>query len=89
MMFRVWFDPIYSKRTTEAEDGEEFEAISPDTAALQFAEKRYADYQQLDPGMVLVRDLETNEVTRWKIAVRRTFVVDKKAPPPSSVAEDK
>lgn len=81
MKFRVWFDPYYAKRVTEAEDGEEYEAISPDTAVQQFAERRYSNYQHVDPGMVLVRDLETNEVTRWSVAVRISFVVDKKAAP--------
>lgn len=79
--FRVWFDPYYEKRSSEEEDGKHFDAISAEDAAQQFAEERYSYMQHVDPGMVLVRDLETNEVTRWSIAARVVFVVDKKAPP--------
>lgn len=80
MKYRVWFDPYYDKYFVE-NDGMELEAISPETAVQAFAEARYRDYQHVDPGMVLVRDLETNEVTRWEVGVRISFVVDKKAPP--------
>jgi hypothetical protein len=81
MVFRVWFDPIYKKNESEAEDAISYEAISAESAAQKFAEERYSYMQHVDPGMVLVRDLETNEVTRWSIAVRISFVADKKAPP--------
>ena len=80
MKYRVWFDPYYDKYFSE-KDGEEYEAISPDTAVQAFAQVRYANYQHVDPGMVLVRDLETGEVTRWSVAVRISFAVDKKATP--------
>lgn len=79
-MFRVWIDPYYDKTYSEA-DGEEYEAISAESAAQQFAEERYSRLQHVDPGMVLVRDLDTNEVSRWSIASRVVFAVDRKAPP--------
>lgn len=81
--YRVWFDPYYEKRSSEAEDGEHYAAISAESAARQFAEERYSYMQHVDPGTVLVRDLETNEVTRWSFAARVVFDVVEKAPPPN------
>lgn len=69
MKFRVWFDPLYKKRETE-DDGVEIETISAEVAAELFGEQRYSDMQHVDPGVVLVRDLETNELTRWDIAAQ-------------------
>lgn len=86
--YRVWFDPYYAKRSTEA-DGEEFEAISAESAARQFGEARYWVYQHVDPGMVLVRDLETKEVTRWRVASRVVIDVEEKAPPSDSPGGEK
>lgn len=87
MTYRVWFDPYYEKRSSEAEDGMHYEAISPESAARQFAEERYGYMGHVDPGMVLVHDLETGEVTRWSIAARVVFDVDRKAPPEEESTE--
>lgn len=64
--FRVWRD---YKRDTEAEDGEEYEAISAEVAAVKFGDRQFSELQHVDPGGVFVRDLETNEVTRWGLRV--------------------
>jgi hypothetical protein len=85
MRYRVWLDPHYDRHFLES-DGVELEAISPDTAVQSFAEARYRDYQHVDPGMVLVRDLETGEVTRWSVDVRISFVVDRRSAPPTSAS---
>lgn len=76
MKHRVWFDPNYDKYETEAEDGIDFDAPSPEAAAEAFARDRYDDYHQLGPGVVLVRD-PTGQVTRFNIGVRTVFTVAK------------
>lgn len=65
--YRVWLD---YKSNTEAEDGKEYDTISPDVAAVLFGEERYSVMQHVDPGRVFVRDLETNAVSRWDISAR-------------------
>lgn len=77
-LYRVWRD---YKRDTEAEDGREYDTISPEVAAVLFGEEQYSELQHVDPGGVFVRDLETDEVTRWGLRARVTVVAEKGAMP--------
>lgn len=75
MRYRVWFDPLYDKHFSEAEDGSEFDASTPTQAARKFAAERYGIMQHVDPGVVLVRQLdEDGTVVRCHVHVSIDFV---------------
>ena len=62
--YTVWFTDEHSSEN----DGQLFDAPDPEKAALCFAEWRFSDMQHLDPGEVFVRDINTRELTIWRIS---------------------
>lgn len=91
MKYRVWIDPAYHKYSKENDPlyGAEYDVDSDVHAARAYAEKLYSELQHCDPGMFLVRSLDSGVVTGHHVYPRIVFYDEPYVPVgQSTIGED-